>query len=103
MHWHNFQVTILVLISYQPSFIPHDLTNLDSGLIKEVHYIILDDISHDTLFVQHAFMFHWSHLQNQGCTPSNHIVWSDGCLSKFKSARAWYFLSQYPNLTSSTN
>jgi hypothetical protein len=80
MHWHNSQVTILVLISYQPSFIPHDLTNPSSGLIKEVHYIVSDDTSHDTLFVQHVFMFHLNHLQSQGCTLSNHIVWSDGCL-----------------------
>ncbi len=96
-------MTIIVLISYRPSFIPHDLTNSDFGLIKEVQYIVSDDTNHDTLFVQHAFMFHWSHLQNQGCTPSNNIVWSDGCLGQFKGARAWYFLSQYPNLISFTN
>ena len=33
--------------------------------------------------------------------PRNHIVWSDGCSGQFKSARAWYFISQYPNLISS--
>jgi hypothetical protein len=92
MHWHNFQA-ILVFINYQPNLIPHDLTNPDSGLIKEVHYFVSNDTSHDTLFVQHAFMFHWSHLQSQRCTPSNHIVWSDGCLSQFESAKAWHFLS----------
>jgi hypothetical protein len=81
MHWHNFQVTILVLIRYQPSLVLHDLINLDSSLIKEVHYFVLDDTSHDTLFVQHDFMLHWSHLQSQGCIPNNHIVWNDGCSS----------------------
>jgi hypothetical protein len=54
MHWHNFQVNVLVLISYQPNFVPHDRTNLDSGLIKEVHYFVSDDTSHDTFFVHHA-------------------------------------------------
>jgi hypothetical protein len=103
MHWHNFQVTILVLISYQPSFVPHDLTNLDSGLIKEVHYFVSDDTSHDTFFVHHAFMLHWNHLQGQGCIPSNHIVWSDGCSGQFKYAEMWCFLSQYPNLINFTN
>jgi hypothetical protein len=75
MHWHNFQVTIIVFISYQPSFVPHDPINLDSGLIKEVHYFVLNDTSHDTFFVPHVFMLQWNHLQSQGCTPSNHIVW----------------------------
>jgi hypothetical protein len=103
MHWHNFQVTILVLIRYRPSLILHDLINLDSSLIKEVHYFVLYDTSHDTLFVQHVFMLHWSHLQSQGCIPSNHIGWNDGCSCQFKSARAWYFLSRYPNLLDFTN
>jgi hypothetical protein len=61
MHWHNFQVIIMVLINYRPSLVPLDLTNLDSGLIKEIHYFVLDDMNHDTLFVQHVFMLHWSH------------------------------------------
>jgi len=56
MHWHNFQVKIFVQISYERNPLV-DLTNLDS-IIKEVHYYVSDDPSHDSLFVQHAFMFH---------------------------------------------
>ena len=26
-------------------------------------------------------------------------MWSDGCSGQFKSARAWYFISRYPYLT----
>jgi hypothetical protein len=40
-------------------------------------------------------------MKDQGFVPRNHIVWSDGCSGQFKSARAWYFISRYPNLTSS--
>ena len=39
-------------------------------------------------------------MRSQGFSPSNHIVWFDGCSSQFKSSRAWYFISRYPNLTS---
>jgi hypothetical protein len=28
------------------------------------------------------------------------VVWSEGCSGQFKSTRAWYFISSYPNLTS---
>jgi hypothetical protein len=37
----------------------------------------------------------------RGISPQSHIVWSDGCSGQFKSARAWCFISRYPNLTSS--
>jgi len=94
---------IMVPINYQPSFVPFDLTNPAFGLIKDVHYFVPDDMNHNTLFVQHVLMLHWSHLQSQGCIPSNHIVWNDGSSCQFKSAKALYFLSQHPNLTSFTS
>jgi hypothetical protein len=28
-----------------------------------------------------------------------HVVWSDECVSQFKSAQVWYFLAQYPQVT----
>jgi hypothetical protein len=37
-------------IPYQPSFVPFDLTNPTFGLIKDVHYFVPDDMSHNTLF-----------------------------------------------------
>jgi hypothetical protein len=57
MHWHNFQMSILVHISYLRNPTP-DPIDAESKIIKEVHYFIFDDTSHDTLYVQHAFMFH---------------------------------------------
>ena len=57
MHWRSTEISILVLISYRvnPSF---DATIHDSRLIKDVHYFVSNDTSHDTLYVQHAFMLH---------------------------------------------
>jgi hypothetical protein len=102
MHWHEFQIPILVQISYSknPSF---DSLVGELEVIKEVHYYVSNDTMHDTLFVQHAFMMHWDHLKDQGYSPKFHLVWSDGCSKQFKFARAWYFVSQYPSLTISNN
>jgi hypothetical protein len=66
--------------------------------VKEIHYYLFDDRTHDSLFVQHCFLLNWDHVNSQGFKPKNHIVWSDGCSSQFKSARAWYFVSRYPSL-----
>jgi hypothetical protein len=50
MHWHNFQITIPVHITYRqnPNF---DLVVPEFRLLKEVHYYVSNDSSHDTLFV----------------------------------------------------
>ncbi len=98
MHLHNFQVSILVHNTYHHN--PrHDAKNFDYPLLKEIHYYVSNDTSHDSLFVQHAFMLHWECLQMQGCFSSQHVLWNDGYLRQFKNAKAWYFVSQYPSLT----
>jgi hypothetical protein len=33
---------------------------------------------------------------------NNLIVWANVCSSQFKNARAWYFVSRYPSLTTSS-
>ena len=45
-------------------------------------------------------MLNWEHMKDRGFVPRNHIVWSDGCSGQFKPTHAWYFISQYLNLTS---
>jgi hypothetical protein len=97
MHWHNTQVTILVHIMYMldPSYEHNNCWKV----LKDVHYYIFDDNSHNTFFVQHCFMLHWSFLQEKRCYPLEHLVWSDGCGGQFKSSRAFYFVSQYSSLT----
>jgi hypothetical protein len=73
MHWHNHQVSILVHISYKKNFLYGYLGD-ESIVIKEVHYYVSDDTTHDTLFIQHVFMLHWSHLKDQGYSPKFHFV-----------------------------
>jgi hypothetical protein len=68
-------------------------------VIKELHYYISHDTYHDIIFMHHCFIMHWKFLSDQGCTPIEHIVWNNDCFEQFKSSRLWYFLSDYPSLT----
>jgi hypothetical protein len=97
MHWHNFQVTILVHITYRrnPNY---DHVHPNSQVLKEVHYYVSNDNNHEMFFVQHAFKLHWKFLKTRSCFPSLHVVWSDGYFSQLKSAKAWYFVCHYPML-----
>jgi hypothetical protein len=97
MHWHNFQMTILVDITYRPN--PnYDPIDPNSQVLKEVHYYVSDDNNHDTFFIQHAFRLHWKFLKTKGFFLSLQVVWSDGYFGQFKSAKAWYFVCCYPML-----
>jgi hypothetical protein len=65
----------------------------EKKLLTKYHYYISDDNEHDTLFVQHCFQLHWSHLTIGGFYPNEHFVWSDGCMVQFKSRLAWYHVA----------
>jgi hypothetical protein len=57
MNWHSTQVTILVMIIYQK--IPTcDLFVYNFELLKDVHYFISNDPTHNIGFVQHSFLLH---------------------------------------------
>jgi hypothetical protein len=81
MHQHNFQVGIIVHINYRHNPIV-DPIDPNSTIIKKVCYYIFNDLNHDSLYVQHAFMFHWS-LCVERCVPKQHIVWTGGYLDQF--------------------
>jgi hypothetical protein len=76
MHWHNFQVSILVHITYNrnPEYDILDSNSLP--FFKEIHYYVSNDKHHDSLFVQHAFMLHWEFLQTIGFSQAN--TWCGG-------------------------
>ena len=98
MHWHSYQISILVHISFRhnPEADPYDE---DTWILTEYHFYISDDTVHDSLFVQHCFGLHWDYLKAQNFSPKMHYVWSDGCAAQFKSAKPWFFVSRYPNMT----
>jgi hypothetical protein len=43
-------------------------------VLKEVHYYLSNDTTHDTLLVQHAFTMHFQHLQNIQYNLNTHIL-----------------------------
>ena len=55
-------------------------------VIKEYHFYISDDRTHDTCFVQHFFGMICKELSRRKVTFKEHRVWLDGCASQFKSA-----------------
>jgi hypothetical protein len=74
-HWHNFQLTILVHISYQWNLAYLEEPNSNAKkLIVQYHYYFYDDIGHYTLFVQHYFELHWSKLINCSFYYNKHLV-----------------------------
>ena len=100
MHWLQHQITILVHICYRwnPAYLADRQSSVPK-LLTEYHYYISDGMEHDTLFVQHCFALHWTHITNRGIVPNEHIVWSDGCAAQFKSRRCWYHVSRYAQTT----
>ena len=58
MHWHSYQISILVHITYvrNPHRDPHDDSTRN---ITSYHFYISDDMKHDSYFVQHCLLLHW--------------------------------------------
>ena len=53
-------------------------------IIKEYHFYISDDRTHDTCFVQHCFGIIYDSLKDHGITFNEHWIWLDRCASQFK-------------------
>jgi hypothetical protein len=84
MHWYNFQINILVHITYKLN-LEFGATSPESPhILKEVDYYISDDKSHDCLFVQHVLTKHWEYLKSKGWFPKVHAVWNDNCTTQSK-------------------
>jgi hypothetical protein len=45
-------------------------------------------------------VFLWDDTKQLGCFPLEHFIWLYGFSSQFKSSRTWFFVGQYPSLTS---
>jgi hypothetical protein len=85
MHWHISHVSILVHITYKRlmPFVDDIIQDQDENLggwVKEVHFYISNDTQHDSLFVQHYFIFQWEHMTSRDQVLSiRHWVWFYGC------------------------
>jgi hypothetical protein len=95
IHWHSFQLTILVHICYQwnDAYLM-DPNSVEDKYITKYQYYLFDDIKHDMLFVQHCFQLHWAHIRDHGIHLDEHIVWSNECAAQFKSKQTWYHVAK---------
>ena len=93
-HWFNFQLTILVHITYRVNPQYNILDSKSKRHCTEYFYYISDDPKHDSLFVQHCLNKHWAWLCATEQVPVHHIVWSDGCAAQFKGATAFFYVAK---------
>ena len=68
-------------------------TSENLHVIKEYHFYISDDHTHDTYFVQHFFEKIYDSLKSHGIKFNEHWIWSNGCIGQFKSLRSIFWLS----------
>jgi hypothetical protein len=98
MYWTSHQVTILVHLNYRLN-LAYDPLRPHTIFLKESHFYISDHRDHDTFFVQHCLLLHWQHLTENGVTPKQYWVFSDGCSAQFKCSRAMFFVARYLSFT----
>ena len=102
MHWHSYQVTILVYIMWvkSPNSNPEEESTRS---IMAYHFYIFDNKLYESHFVQHCLLLHWDSVVGAGFIPRNHWIWSDGCSRQFKSQIPWFFVTRYPEITGGCN
>jgi hypothetical protein len=96
-YYHTVSVTILVHITYR--LVVNQARNT-SKIVKESHFYISDDKKHDSFFVQHCMLQHWTWLKELGVSPTEHVVFSDGSSAQFKGCNSMFFVGRWLGLTS---
>ena len=94
-YYHPNQVSIFVHVLYrhaQQNVDDIESTNDNQHVIKEYHFYINDDCTHDTHYVQHCFDIIYGSLKTRGVVMNEHWIWSDGCAGQFKSSRSFFWL-----------
>ncbi len=99
MHWHSYQITILVHITWMrnPNPNPHDES---TNTIMKYYFYVSNDKSHNSYFVQHYLRLHSDDVVNNNNKPIQHWIWSDGYSSQFKNKLPWYIVVCYPYISS---
>ena len=60
------------------------ITSEHRHVIKQYHFYISDDRTHDTNFVQHCFDNIYESLKSHEIKFNEIRIWSDGCKGQFK-------------------
>ena len=88
-YYHSEQVSIMVHITYRHG---PDSTEEKRVIVKESHFYISDDRTHDIHYVQHCFKLFYDHVIAMDIPFYRHLIWSDGCAGQFKNARVFLWL-----------
>ena len=65
MHWHSYQITIFVQITWHRHFSTTDAHN-GSKFFMKYNLYVSDNKTHDNFFVQHCLTLHWENLKSTG-------------------------------------
>ena len=75
-YYHSKQVSIMVHITYKHG--PYS-TEYNRMILKENHFYISDDRTHDFHYVQHFFQLFYDRLITGVIPFHQHWIWLDGC------------------------
>ena len=97
-YYFSKQVTIMVHVCYRHAQLDLDgvQSTLEERVIKkEYHFYISDYKEHEIHYVEHCFNMLFSYLKERNINVDKRYVWSDGCVTQFKSSRPFYVLCRY--------
>ena len=92
-YYHSDQVSRFVHVIYrhaQQNVDDIESTNDNRHVIKEYHFYINDDRTHDTNYAQHCFDIIYGSLKIRGVVMNEHWIWSDGCAGQFKYSQSFF-------------
>ena len=73
-HWEL--VSIMVHITYRHG---RDRNEEKCVILKEIHFYISDDKTHDIHYMQHCLKLFYDHVIAMDVPFYHHFIWSDGC------------------------
>ena len=79
----------MVHITYQ--HVP-DINEEKCVILKESHFYVSDDQTHDIHYVQHCFKLFYDHVIAMDIPFCCHLIWPYGCAGKFKNAHVFQWL-----------
>lgn len=94
-YYHSHQVSMLVHILYghvEQNVDDIERTSENRGVIKEYHFYINNDCTHDAHFIQRCFDKIYDSLKGCGIKFNEHWICLDGCAGQFKSSWSFFWL-----------
>ena len=61
-------------------------------ILKECHFYISDDQTHDIHYMQHFFKLLYDHVIAMDIPFHRHLIWLDGCARQFKNGCVFQWL-----------